>query len=197
MENEKITYTEAKTELEKIVALIDSDELDVDQLGKHVKRASELVAFCKQKLMETDEELQKILEDLKFHLAKEKIAKGNDIKVEKEEVEAFAAEVASAQFAQYGMNNLTGEMLDNYVHSLLEDENTHRNMYEQVIENKVREWIKENAKIKEEEILSKDLDQMLVDMDAPEEEIAEETVEAVAEEIAGEVEEKNEDTSEE
>lgn len=65
MENEKITYTEAKTELEKIVALIDSDELDVDQLGKHVKRASELVAFCKQKLMETDEELQKILEDLK------------------------------------------------------------------------------------------------------------------------------------
>lgn len=64
MENEQITYTEAKAEIEKIVTLIDSDELDVDQLSKYVKRASKLVAFCKQKLMETDEELQKILEDL-------------------------------------------------------------------------------------------------------------------------------------
>ena len=44
--------------------LIDSDELDVDQLTVYVKRASQLVAFCKQKLTETDVELQKILEDL-------------------------------------------------------------------------------------------------------------------------------------
>ena len=64
MKNEEITYTEAKKEIEKIVDLIDSDELDVDQLSKHVKRASQLVAFCKQKLSETDEELQKILEEL-------------------------------------------------------------------------------------------------------------------------------------
>ncbi len=64
MENEEITYKEAKAEIEKIVKLIDSDELDVDQLTVYVKRASQLVAFCKQKLTETDVELQKILEDL-------------------------------------------------------------------------------------------------------------------------------------
>lgn len=64
MKNEKITYTAAKAEIEKIVALIESDELDVDQLTKHVKRASELVVFCKQKLSETDEELQKVLDQL-------------------------------------------------------------------------------------------------------------------------------------
>ena len=64
MKNEEITYTEAKKEIEKIVELIDSDELDVDQLSKYVKRASHLIAFCKQKLSETDEELQKILEEL-------------------------------------------------------------------------------------------------------------------------------------
>ena len=64
MKNVKITYTEAKAELEKIVALIESDELDVDQLSTKVKRASELVAFCKNKLTETDTELQKILEEL-------------------------------------------------------------------------------------------------------------------------------------
>ena len=64
MKNEEITYTEAKSELEKIVSLIESDELDVDQLSTKVKRASELVAFCKNKLTETDTELQKILEEL-------------------------------------------------------------------------------------------------------------------------------------
>ncbi|MDD2551327.1 MAG: exodeoxyribonuclease VII small subunit [Dysgonamonadaceae bacterium] len=64
MKNEEITYTEAKAEIEKIVALIESDELDVDELSTKVKRASELVAFCKQKLTETDTELQKILEEL-------------------------------------------------------------------------------------------------------------------------------------
>ena len=64
MKNKEITYTEAKSELEKIVSLIESDELDVDQLSTKVKRASELVAFCKQKLTETDTELQKILEEL-------------------------------------------------------------------------------------------------------------------------------------
>lgn len=64
MKKEEITYTAAKAEIEKIVALIESDELDVDQLTKHVKRASELVVFCKQKLTETDEELQKVLDQL-------------------------------------------------------------------------------------------------------------------------------------
>lgn len=64
MKKEGLTYTAAKEELEKIVALIESDELDVDKLTKHVKRASDLVAFCKQKLTETDEELQKVLDQL-------------------------------------------------------------------------------------------------------------------------------------
>lgn len=64
MKDEKITYTAAKAEIEEIVALIESDELDVDQLTKYVKRASKLVAFCKKKLTETDEELQKVLDQL-------------------------------------------------------------------------------------------------------------------------------------
>lgn len=64
MKNEEITYTAAKAEIEKIVSLIESDELDVDQLTKYVRRASELVTFCKKKLTDTDEELQKVLEQL-------------------------------------------------------------------------------------------------------------------------------------
>lgn len=64
MKKEQITYTAAKAEIEEIVALIESDELDVDQLTKYVKRASELVVFCKKTLTETDTELQKVLDQL-------------------------------------------------------------------------------------------------------------------------------------
>jgi exodeoxyribonuclease VII small subunit len=56
---EKLTYTEAKKELEAIVAAIESGELDVDALTEKVKRASELIAFCKEKLKKTDEEIAK------------------------------------------------------------------------------------------------------------------------------------------
>ena len=64
MKNEMITYTAAKAEIEKIVAMIESNDLDVDQLTKYVKRASELVVYCKDKLTGTDEELQKVLDQL-------------------------------------------------------------------------------------------------------------------------------------
>lgn len=60
----KLTYTQAKEELEAIVDAIESDELDVDALTEKVKRASELISFCKEKLTKTDKELQKVLESI-------------------------------------------------------------------------------------------------------------------------------------
>ena len=66
-ENEigKLSYSEAKKELEEIVSAIETGELDVDSLTDKVKRASELIGFCKAKLAGTDEELKNILEDIK------------------------------------------------------------------------------------------------------------------------------------
>jgi len=60
----KINYTQAKKELEEIVQSIEAGELDVDVLTAKVKRASELIALCKERLTKTDKELQKLLEDL-------------------------------------------------------------------------------------------------------------------------------------
>lgn len=60
----KLTFTEAKKELEAIVKAIESGEMDVDILTEKVKRASELIAFCKEKLTKTENELQKILDDI-------------------------------------------------------------------------------------------------------------------------------------
>ncbi len=61
---EKMTYTEAKNELEQIVGAIESGQLDIDALTDKVKRASALIAYCREKLTKTDKELRKILEDI-------------------------------------------------------------------------------------------------------------------------------------
>ncbi|MGI6573546.1 MAG: exodeoxyribonuclease VII small subunit [Fermentimonas sp.] len=60
----KMSYSEAKKELETIVKSIETGELDVDLLTAKVKRASELITLCKEKLTTTDEELQKLLEEM-------------------------------------------------------------------------------------------------------------------------------------
>lgn len=60
----KLTYTKAKQELEQIVKAIESANLDVDALTDKVKRASDLITFCKEKLTETDSELQKLLDEI-------------------------------------------------------------------------------------------------------------------------------------
>ncbi len=108
-----------------------------------------------------EKEYPQIVEDLKFHLAKEKIAKENEIKVAGEDVENLAAEVAKAQFAQYGMNNITPEMLQNYVKRMMSDQNTARNLFERAVETKIEEWLKSTVKVVDEEISSKDFNELL------------------------------------
>lgn len=62
MAAKKETYTQAMSKLEEIVAQIENNELDIDQLGEKLKEAQKLIAFCKDKLYKADEEIKKILE---------------------------------------------------------------------------------------------------------------------------------------
>lgn len=57
-------YTEAFEELQQIVADIEDGEISVDELSVKVKRASELIKICKDKLTATDSDISKILENL-------------------------------------------------------------------------------------------------------------------------------------
>ena len=51
----------AFAELQTIVRKMENDELDIDQMSEQLKRAQELIKFCKDKLTKTDEEIKKIL----------------------------------------------------------------------------------------------------------------------------------------
>ncbi len=59
---DKPKYKEAIEELNLIVEKLKQDDVSVDTLVEDVKRAQELLAFCKEILRKTDEELEKIVE---------------------------------------------------------------------------------------------------------------------------------------
>ena len=62
--SETPNYTEAFTELQKIVSEIEGGEISVDELSEKVKRAAQLIKICKTKLTTTEEDVNKILKEL-------------------------------------------------------------------------------------------------------------------------------------
>jgi exodeoxyribonuclease VII small subunit len=59
-----ITYKKAIEELEQILQFLEQSEPDVDQMTQKLKRATELIGFCREKLHKTDLELQAIFKEL-------------------------------------------------------------------------------------------------------------------------------------
>ncbi len=64
MVKKKITYQDAIAEIENILAKIENKELDVDELADNVKKVSTLIKICKDKLYKTEEEVEKILNQM-------------------------------------------------------------------------------------------------------------------------------------
>lgn len=58
MAKQKITYEEAMTEIEHILADLRSGECGVDRLSAEVKRATELIEQCKAKLYDVEKSLE-------------------------------------------------------------------------------------------------------------------------------------------
>ena len=64
MAKKELSYNEAVEKLRKIVADIESGELDVDILSEKVKEATKLIKLCKEKLYKVDEDVKKVLGEL-------------------------------------------------------------------------------------------------------------------------------------
>lgn len=60
----KISYQEAITEIEEILAEIENEALDVDELTGKVKRAATLIKTCREKLHKTEKDIEQILGDM-------------------------------------------------------------------------------------------------------------------------------------
>ena len=58
----EISYTDAMAEIEKILAEMRSENIDVDTLAAKVARASELIELCKKRRHTAENEVNKLFE---------------------------------------------------------------------------------------------------------------------------------------
>ncbi|MBQ8282351.1 MAG: exodeoxyribonuclease VII small subunit [Paraprevotella sp.] len=63
MGKEKMTYEQAMMRLEDIVRQVEHGETSIDSLTDLLKEAKQLIAYCKDKLYATEEEIKKVLAD--------------------------------------------------------------------------------------------------------------------------------------
>ena len=82
------------------------------------------------------------IKQLKWHLIKEQLVATNNIKVEDADVKAAAKEAARMQFAQYGMNNVPEEYLDNYADEMLKKRDSAANFVDSAVEKKLVDALK-------------------------------------------------------
>ncbi len=57
-----MTYAKAVQEVEDILTGIEEEQTGIDELSRQVKRAAELLKFCKEKLQKTENSVREILD---------------------------------------------------------------------------------------------------------------------------------------
>ena len=110
---------------------------------------------------EVDEKFDASLEELKWHLIKERLVKANDVKVNDDDVLDAARLQARIQFAQYGMSNLPDETVDNYAREMLKNRETLDGFVDRAVENKLVEALKKVVKLKKKKISLDDFNKMM------------------------------------
>ena len=100
------------------------------------------------------------IRQLKWHLIKEQLVAANNIKVEDADVKAAAKEAARMQFAQYGMNNVPDEYLDNYASEMLKKRESVEALVNRVIEAKLSSALKEQVTLNRKAVSAEEFNKM-------------------------------------
>lgn len=110
-----------------------------------------------------DRDFPEMIKQLRWQLAKDQLMKEYDVKVEKDDINAYAREVARMQFLQYGMMHVEDLYLDSFAQNILKDENQLRGIVERVAENKIFDHLRSVAKIEEKAISYEDFGKLMRD----------------------------------
>ena len=107
-----------------------------------------------------NENYDKSLEELTWHLIKEKLVEANGIKVEQGDITDMAKETTRAQFAQYGMINVPDELLENYSKEMLKKRESVEALVNRVIESKLGDALKAQVTLNHKAVSAEEFNQM-------------------------------------
>ena len=101
------------------------------------------------------------IQELTWHLIKEQLVADNQIKVNDEDVLNAAKETARVQFAQYGMNNVPDEYVENYAKEILKKRENVDGLVDRAVDIKLTDALKKVVKLNEKEISLDDFNKMM------------------------------------
>ncbi len=107
-----------------------------------------------------DDNYDKSIEELTWHLIKEKLVKANDIKVEQEGLSNMAKEATRAQFAQYGMLTVPDEVVENYAKEMLKKKESVEGLVNRVIESKLSATLKNQVTLEHKTVSLEEFNKM-------------------------------------
>ena len=87
------------------------------------------------------------VKELAWHLMKEQLVAANNIKVEDADLKEIAKQAIRAQFAQYGMNNVPDDMLENYANEQLKKRENVEQFIDRAIDVKLTNALKQVVKL--------------------------------------------------
>ena len=108
-----------------------------------------------------EENYEKSLEELTWHLIKEQLTEAFGIKVEQADVLAMAKENTRMQFAQYGMMSIPEEMLENYAKEMLKKKETVEGLVNRAIETKLAAALKGKVALNNKEVSMEEFNDLL------------------------------------
>jgi len=101
------------------------------------------------------------IKQLTWHLIKEQIVAANGIKVSDDDVKTAAKTAARMQFAQYGMNNVPDDYLENYAKEMLGKREHVDAFVDSAIDNKIVETMKNVVKLDVKKVTLEDFNALM------------------------------------
>jgi trigger factor len=108
-----------------------------------------------------EENYEKSLEELTWHLIKEQLVEAFEIKVEQADLLEIAKENTRMQFAQYGMMSLPEEMLENYAKEMLKKKENVEGLVNRAVESKLAAALKAKVALNNKEVSMEEFNNLL------------------------------------
>lgn len=145
--------------------LIDMRKLLMEKAGKLEFNDALLKRIMRQNNPDKDEKFvdenyDKSIEELSWHLMKQHLVKANGIKVEQADIVAMAKQSTREQFAQYGMLTVPEELLDNYAKEMLKKQETVDGLVNRVIEVKLAAALKSQVTLENKTVTIEEFNKM-------------------------------------
>ena len=101
------------------------------------------------------------LKELTWRLIKDQLVAAHNIKVDDKDVLEAAKETARVQFAQYGMNNVPNDYVENYAKEIMKKRENVDGLVDRASDIKLCEALKKVVKLNEKEISLEDFNKMM------------------------------------